>query len=735
MRPRSSPSSAIGSAMACDQARTLLTPVAGILRAAAFSTLVLLPARAQDPGQGTAIRPDLLIHLTTDRVPLRELLGALASASGLMLDLGGREVIGTIEVASDERGVTVEQLWRVVNEQLAANALAIVQRPGHEALSLVKLSEAAGLARIEPDGVVGAHAGYVRVLYRALAREPRALATALAELMPKERTAAIALDAAGHLAIAGLRGDVEQALVALALLDGPRVELATIDIPVANASPTAIAGRLEQIVQKQTPSGARPLGWFFASPETSSILVGAPVEEMPRWRELIERFDAATAFATRHYVPRRFAVEDVAKLVEELVGSDAPSFRLVEDQLTGALIVTASEAVHGRIAALFERLEGTEYDAREELRSFEVRHRDAKELVEGLERLLELETGLRATGEAGAAPGEGNGPPEVRPISGGRLGERASPHLRMTVDEATNRLLVFAEPRVLRQIERLVAELDTLEPQVLVEATVVSLTEREVLALGVELRGAVSSKDASGEVASLFGLGSTSLSDFATPPLAGTGGALTLLDPGDFSAVVRALETVSGGRSLARPRLVTRNHETAELDSVLESPYAATVSTDVVATTSFGGASEAGTQISVTPHLTSGDRLRVEYAVTLSTFVGDAADPALPPPKQQTVLKSEAIVPDGFTVVLGGIELETRGNTAARVPLLGRLPLVGWLFGESSEASERTRFYVFLRCDVLRSESFRGLRDVSAEAAKAAGIGSDVPVLEPRWMR
>jgi len=60
---------------------------------------------------------------------------------------------------------------------------------------------------------------------------------------------------------------------------------------------------------------------------------------------------------------------------------------------------------------------------------------------------------------------------------------------------------------------------------------------------------------------------------------------------------------------------------------------------------------------------------------------------------------------------------------------------VGWLFRDDSESSERTRFYVFLRCDVLRSESFRGLRDISTRAVDAAGIESEVPALEPRWMR
>lgn len=307
--------------------------------------------------------------------------------------------------------------------------------------------------------------------------------------------------------------------------------------------------------------------------------------------------------------------------------------------------------------------------------------------------------------------------------------------VRLSLDEGTNRILARGEPRLLRQIQALVLELDTLEPEVLVEATIVSLTETQMHELGVELRAGGSRGSAVFEVASLFGFGTPALSGTTVGPLAGTGGAATVLDPGEYSALLRALESVSGGRSLARPRLVTRNHVTAELDSVLESPFSATVSTDVVATTTFGGSSEAGTQISVTPHLTSGDRIRVEYVITLSSFVGAPSDPALPPPKQQTVLKSEASLPDGHTVVLGGVDLESSGRTEMRTPILGRLPLLGWLFRDTSRDSERTRFFVFLRCDVLRSESFRGLRDVTSTALGNARVDDGVPVLEPRWMR
>ena len=67
--------------------------------------------------------------------------------------------------------------------------------------------------------------------------------------------------------------------------------------------------------------------------------------------------------------------------------------------------------------------------------------------------------------------------------------------------------------------------------------------------------------------------------------------------------------------------------------------------------------------------------------------------------------------------------------------MLGRIPVLGALFRDTSRSSETTRTFVFLRCDVQRSESFRGLRDASDRAGRAAGLAADTPSLEPRWMR
>ena len=119
-----------------------------------------------------------------------------------------------------------------------------------------------------------------------------------------------------------------------------------------------------------------------------------------------------------------------------------------------------------------------------------------------------------------------------------------------------------------------------------------------------------------------------------TPTAQGLVGAV--LDPGRFGAVLRALETVNEGRTLSMPRMLVNNNQEASLDSVLEAPYTSTNASDTVATTSFRGSSEAGTQINIKPQIAAGDRVVIDYSITLGGFTADSADANLPPPKKGT---------------------------------------------------------------------------------------------------
>ena len=159
------------------------------------------------------------------------------------------------------------------------------------------------------------------------------------------------------------------------------------------------------------------------------------------------------------------------------------------------------------------------------------------------------------------------------------------------------------------------------------------------------------------------------------------------------------------------------------------------VPSNTVATTSFGGTLDAGTSVQITPQITDGDRLLIDYTVSLSSFTGDSADPNLPPPRLQNRLASTATLPDGYAVVVGGLEVESETRAESRVPVLGSIPILGALFKSQSRGRTRSRFFVFLRCSVLRSPRFEDLRYISAEDVDLAGISGDAPEVEPRIIR
>jgi general secretion pathway protein D len=466
---------------------------------------------------------------------------------------------------------------------------------------------------------------------------------------------------------------------------------------------------------------------------------------MPWWRQMVDRFDRPEPVRTEQYVPRRFGLEETAALIEEVVhgglGAADPGWRMVTDELTGTLIITASPTEHVEIQALLDRLEGTELGPRKPLRAFTLKNRQVSEVLALLQGLLDagvLAEEQPVTGSESADTAVRGATAEIlmaRPPPRAVQGEIGTSPVSLAADEGSNRILAFGPASLLDQVGMLVETLDVRNAQVLVETLVVVLNEDETKALGVELQGLRAEGDAQIGLASLFGLGSPNPTSLALPAATGAGFSTTVLDPGDFSAVVRALETLTEGRSLTIPKVLVNNNAQATLDSTLQTPYASTNASTTVATTSFGGTFDAGTAISVKPQVADGDLVVIEYSVSLSRFTGESADPTLPPPRQETKLQSVVTVPDGHTIVIGGLEIESESDRVSEVPILGDLPIVEHLFQDRSRIQGKSRFYVFLKCTVMRSQSFEDLKYESGEIMAAVDVDDGWPKLEPRVIR
>jgi general secretion pathway protein D len=524
------------------------------------------------------------------------------------------------------------------------------------------------------------------------------------------------------------------------------------------------------------------------------LILICPPGLVDQWLALIASADQREPVERRTYTPGSFPARDVANLIEQTVRSGPTSsvsalagptstsastttssplgaddrWKLIIDDLTGTLIITATAAQHDQIAELLDRLAAIPAEARRAVRSFKLRNRPVKEVQQVVEDLLRAGVlQAQAAGDSNSpTPGpafRGSGVPPASPQSSARPftpgsapadspagtfplapnAARAAPRpsgpaspLTLTSDEATNTLIAVvngSEPRLLAQLEQLLPTLDIRQPQVMLEATLVSLSDSESISLGAELERIQLSGDTLIKLSSLFGLSAAAGAGSALTRTVGDGAGFTgaVLNPGDFSVVLRALQTVNHGRSLSNPKLLVNNNQQASFNSVLQQPFSSTNASSTVSTTSFGGTQDAGTTISIKPQIAEGDHLVLTYSVSLSSFVGAAANANLPPPRQQNSVQSVATIPDGYTVVVGGLELLTSGKGVSQIPFLADIPFIGEAFKNRANDSGRQRFYVFLRATILRQHNLEDLKYLSDQSAAAVDVPTGWPDVEP----
>ncbi|MCC6679174.1 MAG: hypothetical protein IT436_18770, partial [Phycisphaerales bacterium] len=96
---------------------------------------------------------------------------------------------------------------------------------------------------------------------------------------------------------------------------------------------------------------------------------------------------------------------------------------------------------------------------------------------------------------------------------------------------------------------------------------------------------------------------------------------------------------------------------------------------------------------------------------------------------------SVATIPDGYTVVVGGIDLESRSKTTSQIPLLGDIPILGEAFKSRNKTQNSSKFYVFIRANILRNRNFDDLKYISDRAVADAKLDDGWPEVKPRVIR
>lgn len=285
---------------------------------------------------------------------------------------------------------------------------------------------------------------------------------------------------------------------------------------------------------------------------------------------------------------------------------------------------------------------------------------------------------------------------------GGILSERGS----VTVDERTNTLLIRDTQFSIDEAREVVNALDIPVKQVLIESRMVTVRDNVDEELGVrwgftdtQSNGAISGSIEGADSASSGVVPSIDNRLNVNLPVSSTSAGrigfqiAELVDGTILDLELSALESENKGEIIASPRITVANQHEAYIEQGTEIPY--------VQATSSGATSvefkKAVLSLQVTPHITPDNRIILDLVVTQDTRGETVTTPTGPAVAIDTQeIKTQVLVDNGETVVLGGIFQQTNTDDITKIPLFGDLPVVGNLFKNTSTVYQKRELLIFV---------------------------------------
>lgn len=281
-----------------------------------------------------------------------------------------------------------------------------------------------------------------------------------------------------------------------------------------------------------------------------------------------------------------------------------------------------------------------------------------------------------------------------------------SPRGSVAVDERTNTVLVKDTAETIENIHRLVDVLDIPIRQVLIESRMVTVKDDVSEDLGVRW-GITDQQGTKGTSGSLEG--AESIANGVVPPI---GDRLNvnlpaavanptsiafhvakLADGTILDLELNALEQENKGEIIASPRITTSNQKSAYIEQGVEIPYVESTSSGATSVTF----KKAVLSLRVTPQITPDNRVILDLEITQDSQGKTVETPTGPAVAIDTQrIGTQVLVDNGETIVLGGIYQQNLISRVSKVPVLGDIPLVGFLFRNTTDKNERQELLIFV---------------------------------------
>lgn len=476
-------------------------------------------------------------------------------------------------------------------------------------------------------------------------------------------------------------------------------EMVTRVIQVDNVAAAQLVPILRPLVPQQ--------GHLAAYPATNVLIISDRAQNVSRLVKIIRKIDTASDSEIEIIRLEHASAAEVVRILNALTRSGgapaagkaqgAAGQSVIADERTNSVMLGGDRATRLRLRAIISHLD-TPLETGGNTKVIYLKYAKAADLIETLRGVSKVQ-GEEIKGKKAAAA-------------------NIDKQLDIQADESTNSLVISAPPDLMRSLESVIRQLDIRRAQVLVDAIIAEVAERKARELGVQwvMNGA---KDSSGPI------GGTNFTNTGTQVVdllqGAIDGELVGINPGatvglgqfssgsfNWAVVVNALAADGDVNVLSTPSLVTLDNEEAEIIVGQNVPF-------VTGSFSNTGAAQGsvnpfqtiqredvGITLKVKPQINEGNSIVMQIEQEVSNISNDAQAADIITDKRS--IKTNVLVEDGQAIVLGGLIEDRVTETEQKVPLLGDIPLLGYLFRSKESSQDKVNLMVFLHPTIMRDE-------------------------------
>jgi general secretion pathway protein D len=397
--------------------------------------------------------------------------------------------------------------------------------------------------------------------------------------------------------------------------------------------------------------------------------------------------------------------------------------KIIPEERTNSIVVIGTEKAYLRILELIKRLD-VPMTGEGEIHVLPLQHADAEELAKTLSDI----TG----GKGGAPPGpKVPGQPSTTAVFEGTI--------RITADKSTNSLVITSSLRDYASLRNVIDRLDQARRQVFIEAVIMEVSTDHTNKLGVSWHGG-DNMDSIGPDGSVVLGGSNAMGSATFPNLTDPSSLqglalgvrsntlLTLAGIGvsipAFGVALQAVTTSGDTNVLSTPHIMATDNVAAEINVGENVPLQTSVLGGLGGLGGLSGASGAtaglgafggmgggafggisrqnvGTKIKLTPHINDSNEVRLEIDEEISELGPGQGATTIPRIIQRNA-KTQVVIQDQQTIVIGGLVRDFVSNDETKIPVLGDIPIIGALFKQTSRRNQKRNLLLILTPYVIR---------------------------------